>query len=84
MKLLIPGGAEYGIFPKPFLIATFSQIERVGREFLRRYSNRLKTYDPNIKLGQFTFSPRDWDHLWSFVISRRSIQTIFPPIYLAI
>jgi glycosyltransferase involved in cell wall biosynthesis len=45
MKLLIPGGAEYGIFPKSFLIPTLSQIERVGREFLHRYSNRLKTYN---------------------------------------
>lgn len=46
MKQFIPGGVEYGIFPKSFLIPALSQIERVGREFLRRYSDRLETYNP--------------------------------------
>ncbi len=42
---LIPGGVEFGIFPKVWLIRALSGIERVGRDFLRRYGNRLKGYD---------------------------------------
>jgi tetratricopeptide (TPR) repeat protein len=45
MKQFIPGGVEYGIFPKSFLISALSQIEHVGREFLFRHANRLKTYN---------------------------------------
>lgn len=43
-KHIIPGGTEFGIFPKWWLTATLSDIERVAREFLHRYGYRLKTY----------------------------------------
>ena len=44
-NLFFGGGAELGIFPKSWLIPTLTQLERVGREFLRRHGNRIKTYD---------------------------------------
>lgn len=43
-KHFIPGGVEFGIYPRPWLTSTLSEIERVGRQFLYRYSQRLRTY----------------------------------------
>jgi hypothetical protein len=39
------GGVELGIYPRSWLIHALSGIERVGRQFLCRYGNRLKRYD---------------------------------------
>jgi hypothetical protein len=39
------GGVEQGIYPKSWLIHALSGLERVGRQFLDRYGNRLKKYD---------------------------------------
>jgi hypothetical protein len=44
-KRLIPGGIEFGIFPKSWLIPALSEIEGVGRQFLRHYGDRIKEYD---------------------------------------
>lgn len=44
-KHLIPGGVEFGIYPKSWLVHTLSRIELVSRKFLERYGNRLKKYD---------------------------------------
>lgn len=44
-KYLVPGGAELGIYPKSWSIQTLSMIELVGRQFLHRYSHRLRRYD---------------------------------------
>lgn len=44
-KHMIPGGAETGIYPKVWSLQTLSKIERVGRQFLCRYGNRLRKYD---------------------------------------
>ncbi len=44
-KLVIPGGTEFGIFPKSWLIPTLSQLERASRDFLCNYGNRIKEYD---------------------------------------
>ena len=43
-KHFIPGGVEFGIYPKSWLIHALSRIELVGRQFLYRYGNRLKKY----------------------------------------
>ena len=45
MKQVIPGGTEFGIFPKSWLVPALSQIERLSREFLGRYGNRIKEYN---------------------------------------
>lgn len=42
----IPGGVELGIYPADWLAQALSGIERVSRIFLKRYSERIKTYDP--------------------------------------
>jgi hypothetical protein len=39
------GGVECGTYPRSFLVSSLTQIERVSREFLCRYSDRLKTYN---------------------------------------
>jgi hypothetical protein len=44
-KYFIPGGVEFGIYPKSWLVHTLSRIELVSRQFLERYGNRLKKYD---------------------------------------
>lgn len=44
-KQFIPGGAEFGIFPKSWLVPALSKIERVGRQFLCRYGDRIKEYN---------------------------------------
>ncbi len=44
-KHLIPGGIEFGIFPKSWLVPALSEIERVGRQFLSSYGDRIKLYD---------------------------------------
>src|ERR1700677_608350 len=44
-KHFIPGGIELGIYPKSWLIQAWSRIELVSRQFIYRYSNRLKKYD---------------------------------------
>lgn len=43
-KYLIPGGAEFGIFPKAWLTDTLFEIERLARQYLHRYGRRLKAY----------------------------------------
>lgn len=44
-KLLIPGGAELGVFPRSWLLPALSGIEKVSREFLVRYGDRVRGYD---------------------------------------
>jgi|SRR6516165_5619681 hypothetical protein len=44
-KHFIPGGVEFGIYPKSWLIDALSRIERVGKQFIYRHGNRLKKYD---------------------------------------
>jgi hypothetical protein len=44
-KRLIPGGIEFGIFPKSWLVPALSEIERVSKQFLCRYGDRIKGYN---------------------------------------
>jgi len=44
-KYLIPGGVEMGVFPRTWLVSTLTAIEKVSREFLIRYGERVRTYD---------------------------------------
>lgn len=44
-KIVIPGGTEFGIFPKSWLLSTLPKLEQVSREFLGRYGERVKQYD---------------------------------------
>jgi hypothetical protein len=44
-KHFIPGGVEFGIYPKSWLIHALSSIELVSRQFIYRYGNRLQKYD---------------------------------------
>jgi hypothetical protein len=44
-KQFIPGGIEFGIFPKSWLVPALSQIEHVSREFLSRYGDRVRSYN---------------------------------------
>lgn len=41
----IPGGVEFGIYPRLWLVSALSSVERVSREFLHRYGNRVRKYD---------------------------------------
>lgn len=41
----IPGGAQLGVYPRKWLLSILSKMDLLGREFLRRYSNRLQKYD---------------------------------------
>lgn len=41
----VPGGVELGIFPKSWLVHILSAIERVGRQFVKRYGARLRRYN---------------------------------------
>jgi hypothetical protein len=44
-KHFIPGGVEFGIYPKSWLINALSSIELVSRQFINRYGNRVRKYD---------------------------------------
>jgi hypothetical protein len=44
-KHFIPGGVEFGIYPKSWLIHALSRIELVSRQFIYRYGDRLRKYD---------------------------------------
>ena len=41
----IPGGCELGIYPTDWLYATLGQLEMLGRRFVTRFGNRIRTYD---------------------------------------
>jgi tetratricopeptide (TPR) repeat protein len=43
-NFVIPGGVEFGIFPKPWLVPVLSDLERLGRQFLCLYGKRIKGY----------------------------------------
>jgi hypothetical protein len=45
LQHFIPGGAELGIYPKAWLLQAWTDMELVGRQFLERYSDRVKKYD---------------------------------------
>ncbi|GAB1816248.1 hypothetical protein MUNTM_52920 [Mycobacterium sp. MUNTM1] len=44
-KHFIPGGIEFGIYPKDWLVQTLSKVELVSRKFLQRFGNRVRNYD---------------------------------------
>jgi hypothetical protein len=60
------GGVELGIYPKSWLIHALSGIERVGKQFLHRYGNRLKKYD-NYQIRTLGFLS---ERLGSFLLIR--------------
>ena len=41
----IPGGCELGIYPTAWLHATLKKLEALGREFVIRCEDRIRTYD---------------------------------------
>jgi tetratricopeptide (TPR) repeat protein len=41
----IPGGCELGIYPTAWLSTTLNKLETLGREFVTRFTERLRTYD---------------------------------------
>jgi hypothetical protein len=41
----IPGGCELGIYPTAWLHSTLRKLETVGRDFIVRWENRIRTYD---------------------------------------
>lgn len=41
----IPGGCELGIYPTNWLATTLAKLEAVGREFVTRRADRIRTYD---------------------------------------
>jgi len=70
-KLVIAGGTEFGIFPKSWLIPTLSELERVGREFLCLYGNRIKTYN-RYQVRAISFLS---ECLGSFLLIRHLLET---------
>lgn len=69
-KHLIPGGVEFGIYPKSWLIQTLRKIELVSREFLCRYGNRVKKYDIyQVRAVQFLS-----ERLGSFLLIRHLVE----------
>src|SRR5882757_2594960 len=44
-KHFIPGGVEFGVYPKSWLVHALSRIELVSRQFIYRYGDRLRKYD---------------------------------------
>ena len=45
LKMFIPGGCELGVYPTGWLRATLGKLERLGREFVIRFGDRIRTYD---------------------------------------
>jgi hypothetical protein len=45
IQKIIPAGTELGIFPTSWLLSALTTLERVGREFLNRHGNRIRTYN---------------------------------------
>ena len=41
----IPGGCELGIYPTDWLVGSLRKLEAIGREFITRRANRIRTYD---------------------------------------
>lgn len=45
MKWLIPGGCEMGAYPFDWCLEKLAIIEKVGREFIATYEDRISSYD---------------------------------------
>jgi glycosyltransferase involved in cell wall biosynthesis len=45
IQKIIPAGTELGIFPTSWLISALTKLEKVGREFLDRHGDRIRTYN---------------------------------------
>ncbi|MEI6712573.1 MAG: hypothetical protein WCO60_02405 [Verrucomicrobiota bacterium] len=43
--ILIPGGCDVGFYPRQWLLETLGKLEILGREFVKRYGNRILGYD---------------------------------------
>ena len=43
--MFVPGGCELGVYPTEWLRETLGKLERLGREFVTRYGDRIRTYD---------------------------------------
>jgi hypothetical protein len=72
-KIFIPGGTEFGIFPKPWLVHTLTQLEQLGKEFLLNYGNRIKTYGTyQVRAVGFLS-----EYLGSFLLIRHLRETYF-------
>lgn len=71
-KKFIPCGVEQGIFPRIWLVETLSGIERVSRQFLHRWGDRVKTYDDYQVRAVGFLSER----LGSFILNRE-LEAIF-------
>ena len=70
-KYFIPGGVEIGIYPKEWLVHTWTGLEIVGREFLMRYGSRLEKYN-RFQIRAVGFLA---ERLGSFLLLRHLIDT---------
>jgi hypothetical protein len=43
--LFVPGGCELGLYPTGWLCDALGKLELIGREFVTRFSQRIRTYD---------------------------------------
>jgi hypothetical protein len=43
--LFVPGGCELGIYPTDWICSTLGKLELIGREFVTRFAQRIRTYD---------------------------------------
>ena len=43
--VFVPGGCELGIYPTRWLCGTLGKLEIIGREFVTRFAQRIRTYD---------------------------------------
>jgi hypothetical protein len=43
--LFVPGGCELGIYPTDWLCNALGKLELIGREFVTRFAQRIRTYD---------------------------------------
>jgi hypothetical protein len=67
---LVTGGCELGVYPRQWLIETLEKLERVGRVFVERHAERIKTYDDyNIRALAFLS-----ERLGSFLLISELVQ----------
>jgi hypothetical protein len=45
LTLFVPGGCELGVYPTDWLCNTLGKLEIIGREFVTRFAERIRTYD---------------------------------------
>jgi len=72
-SMFIPGGCELGFYPTEWIIPALEKLALAGKEFIKRYADRIATYD-NYQVRAVGFLA---ERLGSYLLLRE-LQSRFP------